>query len=835
MKKTIGKKSHGQHRFAEGMFALAIMCSGVLAAHAQRIDLDMGRRNTAEVTAKNFTSWMLPELKPGAAESRVLNGVEVTIANASAKGNVRMGWYKARISADRLINDGLHFVDSGTDIRTVTVMLTGLGKGRHSLQAYHNNPDGGASLGDVSVAVNGKPQTTVAQTSRAADVAASGKSYVTFRGSKATITYSCPTDFYINSLELDVPDAHSLASSPMPADNDLHADADGGTATLSWATPVNGADAQVLCYGTSRSEVEQGGGTRVRLDGRTHSYPLTGLSPLETYYWRVDAISKGATNQGYVWTFKPRRLAFPGAEGYGRYAIGGRGGQVYHVTSLADDGTPGTFRYGATRLSGPRTIVFDVGGVITLDSRLTINDPYVTIAGQTAPGRGIMFRNKALGVASDGITRFVRLRLGGGDSWSGTGANQRTMDGIGMAGNNNAIMDHCSIGWAIDEGFSSRNARNITLQHTLISEELNYAGHSHYVEASNRYVEHGYAATIGGGVPDGVGSYHHNLLAHNNGRNWSMGGGLVDGKYAGHQDLFNNVCYNWGSRTTDGGAHEVNFVNNYYKMGPSSTELHLLTADLEGTGGGSQSYYVSGNVRQNLDGSLTTDQQVLRRERATHGQVVDWEVFRGEPFFPSLARVESAEAAFRNVLSDVGCNQPELDNHDQRIVAETLSGTTSTTGHYTKKKGLIDRESDSEGFEGLNIEQASRPAGWDSDQDGMPDWWEKAYGTDAGKADNNGDIDHDYYTNLEAYLNWMSAPHFFLTGKTTIDLAPYFRGYQQPTYAVEDATAGAAATINGGQLTVDATATPVLFTVVVKASEGGVSLSRTFHFCVGQP
>jgi hypothetical protein len=103
------------------------------------------------------------------------------------------------------------------------------------------------------------------------------------------------------------------------------------------------------------------------------------------------------------------------------------------------------------------------------------------------------------------------------------------MDGIGMAGNNHAIMDHCSIGWAIDEGFSSRNARNITLQHTLISEELNYAGHSHYVEQSGRYVEHGYAATIGGGVPDGVGSFHHNLLAHNNGRNWSMGGGLVDG------------------------------------------------------------------------------------------------------------------------------------------------------------------------------------------------------------------------------------------------------------------------------------------------------------------
>ncbi|MBM6993166.1 MAG: hypothetical protein I3J02_07880 [Prevotella sp.] len=811
---------------------MGFVCGCVLTSNAQRIDLDMSGRNTAEVTAKDFTSWMLPELKRLTVESRQFGKVKVSVINASTGGSVRPGWYKGKIMASRLINDGIHVVDVGKGMRAITVTLSGLDKGKHTLQAYHNNPDGVQELGQITVKVNGKTKAVVTQTSRAEGVAVSAKSYVIFKGTSAKITFSSPTDFYINSLEVDVPDANSMSSTPWPADNDLHADADGGTMEVRWQVAAHGADSQVLCYGTSKSDVEQGRGTCVRLDGKASRCRLTDLSPLKTYYWRVDAIKKGETNKGNVWTFRPRRLAFPGAEGYGRYAIGGRGGQVYHVTNLKDDGSYGSFRYGATQLSGPRTIVFDVGGIITLNSRLTINDPYVTIAGQTAPGRGIMFCHKALGVASDGITRFIRLRLGGGDSWSGSGANASTMDGIGMAGNNHSIMDHCSIGWAIDEGFSSRNARNITLQHTLISEELNYAGHSHYVEASNRYVEHGYAATIGGGVPDGVGSYHHNLLAHNNGRNWSMGGGLVDGKYAGHQDLFNNVCYNWGSRTTDGGAHEVNFVNNYYKMGPSSTELHLLTADLEGTGGGSQSYYVSGNIRENLDHSKTTDQTVLRRQRLTHGQVVDWEVFRNEPFFPSQAVVESAEAAYRNVLSDVGCNQPELDNHDIRMVNETLAGTTSTMGFYTKKKGLIDRESDSEGFAGLNIETASRPADWDTDQDGMPDWWENAYGTNASSADNNGDLDNDYYTNLEEYLNWMADPHFTISGQTSIDLSSYFRGYKSPTYTVKSVATGATATISGTKLVVNPASASTLFVVTVQASESGISLTRTFNFYI---
>ena len=802
---------------------------------AQKIDFDQSGRRTDEVTQTGFSSWQVGQLSYNGSASTTVNGVRVTVKNSTNGYDLRTGWYKANILKDKLINDGIHHDGNPRRGTSITITVSGLSNGNHSIQAYHNNPDGVAGMGNITVVVNGRKKAVVAPSSRAASTSQAAKSYVSFSGSSATIVYSSNTDFYINSLEFDVADANAQATSPYPANQEFHANADNGSIALRWSPAKNGANSQVLYWSTDKNAVANGSANRVNLSGNASSYNLSGLSPLKRYYWRVDEIKNGTTSKGEVWAFQPRRLAFPGAEGYGKYAIGGRGGIVYHVTNLRDDNSYGSFRYGVTKLSGPRTIVFDVAGVITLTSRLTISDPYITIAGQTAPGRGIMFRSKALGVATDGITRFIRLRLGGGDSWSGSGANQNTMDGIGMAGNNNSIMDHCSISWTIDEAFSSRNAKNVTLQRTLISEALNYAGHSHYVEQSNRYVEHGYAATIGGGEGgvEGAGSYHHNLLAHNEGRNWSMSGGLDgNGYYDGHHDMFNNVVYNWGGRTTDGGTHEGNFVNNYYKMGPSSTEQYLLTANLEGTGKGTQSYYVSGNIRENLNHSKTTDQNQLRRYVLSGGQKLNWTVFQNKPFFPSLANIESSEAAFKNVLSDVGCNMPELDNHDQRMVRETLNGTYSKTGHYTKKKGLIDRESDSEGFNGLNITYAQRPSNWDTDNDGMPDWWEKAYGTNPNVADNNGDLNNDGYTNLEEYLNWAAEPHFEINGKTQVNLGTYFAGYTRPSYRVSYTDNGAVAGISGNTLTVYNGSAKALFVVKVTASQDGVSLTRTFNFYV---
>ncbi|KAF2758992.1 pectin lyase-like protein [Pseudovirgaria hyperparasitica] len=285
--------------------------------------------------------------------------------------------------------------------------------------------------------------------------------------------------------------------------------------------------------------------------------------------------------------FRPRQLAFAGAEGWGRFARGGRGGRVVKVTSLDDYATTatpkaGTLRYALTVETGPRTIIFDIGGVITLTSRLTISGNYITLAGQTAPGKGIAIQGWPLGLsgASDIIMQHIRVRPG---NISG-----ETIDGIGMQGSNNAIFDHCSVGWSIDESFSSRSAYNITLQNSIISEPLNVAGHKNYPVGT----AHGYAASIGGDV----GSFHHNLIAHAWGRSWSMAGGVDPaGAFAGRLDIRNNVVYNFGDRVTDGGAHQVNFVGNYYKPGPASSRRFDLRATYEDNMPGSQTYHCAGN------------------------------------------------------------------------------------------------------------------------------------------------------------------------------------------------------------------------------------------------
>src|SRR6188768_2809958 len=179
--------------------------------------------------------------------------------------------------------------------------------------------------------------------------------------------------------------------------------------------------------------------------------------------------------------------------------------------------------------------------------------------------------------ATNVIIRYVRVRPG---NISGM-----TLDGMGMASSDDCIIDHCSISWTLDEAFSSRGAHNITLQRTLISEALNEAGHKKYPTGT----QHGYAASIGGDI----GSFHHNLLAHCAGRNWSLAGGLDKAtRHAGRLDIRNNVVFNWGHRTTDGGARQVNFVNNYYKPGPASDIKVYLRPQFEHPDFGPQQYYV---------------------------------------------------------------------------------------------------------------------------------------------------------------------------------------------------------------------------------------------------
>jgi len=861
-------------RFATTVF-LSVL---VITTSAQKIDFDFPGRNTSEVTETNYTPWPVGRV---ASETKTLDdGLKITIAAADGATALASNWSKNTVQkSSKLLGDGVFachlnngnyaWISSGQT--AITLTIEGLSAGNHSLLAYHNDTDAGQTHPDVQVSVDGEVKATgFKHSSGATKLSESGTSFVEFtvtEGQAVVVKFACipeenqtynRTSIMLNGIEFDTNPYRIME--PQPANYDYHVNADDGSVAFSWL-PADIAISHKLVYGTDSAEVATA--TAYQYEGSNASFSATGFSPLLRYWWRVDEVdADGKVYRGQVMAFQPRRDAFPGAEGYGRYAIGGRGGVVYHVTTLEDNGSDtapieGSLRYGIKKIQGPRTIVFDVAGAISLKSRLTCSDPFVTIAGQTAPGNGIMLRTCPFGMASDGITRFMRMRLGHKRLVSGVipkddvataygadyGLYEETtlngLDGMGMAGNDNAIMDHCSISWTIDEAFSSRNAKAITLQHTLISEALNQAGHPNYGSGTR----HGYAATIGAGqMTMTPGSFHHNLLTHCEGRNWSISGGLDgQGAYDGHHDIFNNVVYNWGTRASDGGTHELNFVNNYYKKGAATTQNYLLSHDFEGTGTGSQSAYVKGNVREETNGKQVQDSEgSTYRYTLKNGQTLTWEPWATEPFFESLATIETADAAYKNVLSDVGCNQPFFDFHDQRMVKETFNRTTSTKGSRSGKIGLIDSEEDAgcEGFdlERLGIVEAQRPADWDSDQDGIPDWFEDAVGTNKLAANNNEDRNGDYYTDLEEYLNWMAEPHFFLKHgePLTIDLQPYFAGYTAPTYSLSspaDNCSDWQLSSDGTQMLLSCT-NQQLNRVDVTATEDGITLTRRFNFVV---
>ena len=824
---------------------------------AQSIDFD--RENKNSPTATNFTSWMGLDSGNSSTLTNTIDGVTITIGHGSetVAGVIKsMSWTQGLQQHDKLVSDGITGYTSGNNKPTsgkvsITVTIKGLSAGTHTLQAYHNyvEADESYKVPPINVAVNGVDQVTgIAQTMRATSTTKSAKSYVTFSvtgtSQETVITYYTVPDantsyfctgFFINSLELGVDNADNQAQSPYPTDADMHVDADGGSVTLSWTASANTPSSHIVYFGESENSLSQ------IYSGTNTSTTRSSLNPMQTYYWRVDEVIGGTTYTGKTWSFRPRRLAFPGADGAGKYAQGGRGGVVYHVTSLADDAsTPGTLRYGLEKLTGPRTIVFDVSGVIPLTSTLTCSDPYVTIAGQTAPGIGVMLRDESFGSnSSDGQTRFMRFRYGHGDDWDGTSANQNTGNAAGLSADH-GIMDHCMLGWGSDETFSSRGSKNYSFQHNIIGESLNQNGHKNYYD-KDPSVKHGYAATVAGDV----GSLHHNLLAHNEGRNWSLGGGLDgSGAYAGRLNIRDNVVYNWGGRATDGGTHEGNFVNNYYKKGPSTSQDFIFIAQLEGKGSGTQEYYLKGNYRVSQDGTTKTADTNNNTYKYVKDdmQVLNWTVFTSSPysFWSQETSVEaSAEAAFKNVLSDVGCNYAGLDNNEKRLVRESRDGTYTKTGSRSGKAGLVDKESDSEGWNGLGIQSATRPASWDTDQDGIPDWFETAKGWSTTTANNNTYDPTTYYTNLEDYLNWMAMPHFIGTtpgegipvGEAfTVALPDYFAGYTSPSYAITGTANGAK--ISGTNLVITPTQGGQLLTVSVKATEAGISLTRQFNFYV---
>jgi len=752
---------------------------------------------------------------PVLADSITISGVKIRFKKMGEFGtHLATNWFKdAALGAAKLVSDGIYVAD-GNNGAQIEMRISGLPAGNHSILIYLNATDNPANnvfspiniyLDEELVAEKLIPSARASNSAAAfhyidvtveegKDIVLLFAADVTFTGDGALRENGTPKtvvkNVMINGVEINTGNISKQSSTPVPSNGDEHVElmningSGNNGVQLSW-TPAEGTLSHDVYFGTNRDAVlnaDHGSTALFKGNITSPTIFIPDLYSMDTYYWRVDEVSVSGTVKGNVWNFRPGQLAFPSAEGFGRFARGGRGGKVVEVTNLNDSG-PGSLREAVTNDIGPRTIVFTVSGVIDLQSRLVLSNRYVTIAGQTAPGKGICIRKSPFGIgANDAVIRYIRLRLGAGP----------TADGMGLGGDY-SIMDHCSISWTIDEAFSSRGARNITLQRTLISEALNAAGHQNYPAGT----EHGYAATIGGNK----GSFHHNLLAHNYGRNWSLGGGLVGASYGGRLDIRNNVVYNWGSRSTDGGAHEVNFVNNYYKPGAGTTKFVAFTLDHEGVGEGTQRCYFTGNV---MPGRFDESNQEDGRIARYHNNVTKtYETFVSQPFFDAPVTTQTALHAYKMVLSDVGANQPFFDNHDTRMINETLMGTYRTVGSVTNKKGFPDHHNDSGGYE--TYTEVHRAENWDSDHDGLPDWWENIHGLNPNSApgdfsDSNADTDRDGFTQLDNYLQWMAEPHFFSIGgePVRIDLKELAKGFSSsPSFVLLNVTNGTTSLNNG--------------------------------------
>ncbi|WP_229684351.1 T9SS type A sorting domain-containing protein [Flavobacterium limi] len=809
-----------------------------------KIDFDQSGRNTAEVSEPGYTPWVI-----GTAlntETKIINGVSFTVTRVGNKGDfLATNWEKVGVQAPyyaKLVCDGLTVKSAEPPVNglaaqgaQIELKISGLATGTHTLMAFLNVVDSPVyTYSPIDISIDGNLiLDNVVPTVRAHKTADAKSVYLTFQATTGTdviILFAAErsgTETYknvmLNGFELNTPNIFNQAVNPSPKDNNEHVELNSGNTVLSW-TPAINAVSHNIYFGTNLAALESATTSSPEYKGNqtatNASYALNGLYTGETYYWRVDEVlNNNQIEKGNTWRFRPAQLAFPGAEGYGRFARGGRGGKVVAVTNLNDSG-PGSLREAVTNDIGPRTIVFNTSGIIQLSSRLVLSQPYVTVAGQTAPGKGICIRTAPFGITgNDAIVQNVRVRLGAGE----------TADGMGLTGADNSIVDHCSVSWTIDEAFSSRSGKNITLQRTLISEALNAAGHKNYPAGT----EHGYAGTISGDI----GSFHHNLLAHNYGRNWSLGGALDgSGAYAGRMDITNNVVYNWGGRTTDGGTKEVNFVNNYYKPGAGSKIFVAFSADNENVGTGTQKCYFNGNV---MPGYFDESNQTIgRRSTYRNGATNTYDNFVNTPFFPSYVTTQSAKTAYKIVLSDVGCIQPEFDQHDQRMITETLNGTYTYRGSVTNKPGFPDNESDVGGYE--TYPEIIRDANWDTDQDGLPNWWETIIGTNLNSgtgdfSDSNADTDLDGYTNLDLYLQWMSLPHYDSpTGnKVDIDIQKLSRGFTNGVnYSLSNVVNGNA-TLNGNIVAFTPSATGLCSFEFTVTDNEGASMTRKVNIVSG--
>lgn len=408
-------------------------------------------------------------------------------------------------------------------------------------------------------------------------------------------------------------------------------------------------------------------------------------------------------------------LAFPEAEGFGRFTNGGRGGEVLHVTNLNDDG-PGSLR-SALKAEGARTVLFRVSGTIRLESPLEIKNDSITIAGHSAPGDGICIKNYPLKVkANQVIIRYIRVRMGDLEGVEG--------DAISATRCKDIIIDHCTFSWGTDETATFYDNENFTLQWCLISESLNQSVH--------KKGSHGY-----GGIWGGKGaSFHHNLLVHHTSRNPRFCGARYHKQPEEERvDFWNNVIYNWQFNAAYGGEegnHQM--VNNYFKPGPATKDAkrRRFVAPSKPYG----KFYVSGNV---VEGHT----EINENNRIGVVGDIPEEFLPSVPIWPLQESISAASLALHEVVALAGASIYR-DELDQRIIREVEVGTSSYGD------GIIDSQSDVGGWPELkNIEPP-----FDADLDGMPDEWEISQGLDKNNPSDQSKIYLDaHYTNLEIYLN----------------------------------------------------------------------------------
>ncbi len=488
------------------------------------------------------------------------------------------------------------------------------------------------------------------------------------------------------------------------------------------------------------------------------------------------------------WASRPYDLrqakipAFPGAEGGGMYTFGGRGGKVLTVTNLNDDG-PGSFRW-ACEQGGARIIVFNVSGNIVLKTPIIVRAPYITIAGQTAPGEGVQISGESFQVDThDVIIRHMRFRRGNTHVWY-------REDSFGGNPVGNIMIDHVSAEWGLDENISfyrhmfdlhdGKAKRkvptvNVTIQNTISAKALDTWNHA-------------FGSTIGGENA----SFMRNLWADNTGRNPSIGWGGVF-------NFVNNIIYNYVHRTADGGEFSTmsNFINNYYKPGPCTPKTALAYRIVKSESRSNKLFDYPQYGRVYATGNIVEGYPEVTKDNWNGGiQIADKDLPNGvpadvtalmrsnEPFEMPHMTIIPSEQTFDKVLENVGATMPVRDIVDQRIVEEVKTGKAYYVNKLPKKNpygdmwGLADASKNEEGFfkyrrlgknsykDGIitDIEQMGGFPKYkkvkpykDSDGDGMPDEWEIANGLNPNDpSDANKDCTGDGYTNIEKYINGIS-------------------------------------------------------------------------------